>query len=528
MGMTDEKDIYINKVAIMQVLAGLINNPLLFFDNNYRFDINDFQEQFHRIVFGAIEHLVKGGMRTIDYIDIDKFLQPYAAQYKVFTDNRGIEYIQRILKLYDANKFDYYYKTLKKYSLLVFLNEQGFETKDIYDPDIVNPTQQQEMQAKFDEMSINDILLTTETKLIKAKEKFESNSDLVENNFGDGILDLIEELKETPEMGMPLCSPILTTLYRGQRLGCLVMDSAPSGTGKTRRAVAEACHLAVSEYWDDVQKQWVNTGFNENVLVINTELELSEIQTIAIAYVSGVAENKILDGKYYGDEEERVHKAARAISSANLYFVSISNFDCDDVINIIKKYHTTHKVNYVYFDYLSENMKMLAEGVKKTKIQGLRTDQILNQFSTALKDCAKQLGIYIWTSSQLSNGVKDAREPDSSYLKSAKSLAEKLDIGSIMLPVRELDQDVINAYTAKGFELEPNFVIHIYKIRRGTYQNIRFYVYFDRSTGRLHDCFVTNNKGEMLEIEPTEVEVVLDKTKEENLSDVYSHLDFSF
>jgi len=99
MGMTDEKDIYINKVEIIQVLVVFINNPLLFFDNRYRFDINDFQEQFHRIVFGAIEHLVKGGMRTIDYIDIDKFLQPYAAQYKVFTDNRGIEYIQRILKL---------------------------------------------------------------------------------------------------------------------------------------------------------------------------------------------------------------------------------------------------------------------------------------------------------------------------------------------------------------------------------------------------------------------------------------------
>lgn len=526
-----ESDVYVNKIAIMQILAGLINNPLLFVDNKYKFDIKDFPEQFHKILFGAIEHLAHQGMGKISYIDIDQFLKPYTAQYQVFVNNRGVDYIQKILHTYDKAKFDYYYNTLKKYSLLNFLNNQGINTLDIYDPNIISPTAQNEMQQNFDALSVNDILAKEEIKFLEAKEVFGSNSDIVENRFGDGIQELKEKYKETPEMGLSLCSPILTTLYRGQRLGCLVMESAPSGVGKTRRAIGEACHLSVGQIYNTISKQWEDIGFTEPVLVINTELDLEEVQTIAMAYVSGVSESHILDGKYNNSpeelEEERVDKANQLLKKAELYFVSVTNFDCDDIINIIKRYHQRHKVNYVYFDYLGENLKMLAEGAKKTKMQ-LRTDQILAQFSTSLKDCAKQNSMYIWTSSQLSNGVKEAATPDSSYLKSAKSLAEKLDIGTIMLPVRESDKSIIETYCQKNFNLVPNFVIFVYKIRRGSYQNIRVYVHFDRSTSRLTDCFVTDSNGTMLQIAPTEVEVVLNKTSEEKLENVYQNLDFDF
>ena len=66
-----------NKLAIINVLAALIKNPLLFADNDYRFSINDFPERFHKIVYGAIEHLALNGMQKIDYIDIDQFLKQY-------------------------------------------------------------------------------------------------------------------------------------------------------------------------------------------------------------------------------------------------------------------------------------------------------------------------------------------------------------------------------------------------------------------------------------------------------------------
>lgn len=546
MSANDTKDVvYINKIAVMQVLAGLIKDPLLFANNKYRFDINDFQEQFHRIVYGAVDYLAHSGMEKIDYIDIDKFLQPYESQYKVFCDNRGIEYIQKILEMYDPKKFDYYYNTLKKYSLLVLLNSQGIDTSDLYDSSIVNPDEQQKMQERFDKMSVNDIITSEEVKVAEAKKLFGSSSDLVEGSAGDSLRELKEELKKTPVMGMPLMSPILTTLYRGQRFGCLNMTSAPSGVGKTRIAVGEACHLAIPEYYDCDKKQWISTGLEENVLLIETELELQEVQTMMMAHVSGIPESRILDGNYSKEEEQRLDKAIDLIeaSKSRFFFVSITNFDSDDVINTIKSYYMTRHVNYVFFDYLSENIKMLAEGTRKTKVQGLRTDQILLQASTALKDCAKQLNIYIWTATQLSGDYKNVKEADSTSLRGAKSLADKTDCAAILLPVRDMDNPIIETYCAKGFEVKPNFVLHVYKIRRGTYQNIRLYTYFDRGTCRMYDCFVTDSNGVMLPVEPTYVKIgekaeakkandtlesVLDATSQEKLEDVYNNIDFEF
>ena len=512
-------------IAIIQVLAGLIDNPLLFSDNNYRFSINDFPEQFHQILFGAVDHLAHKGMKKIGYIDIDQFLREYPTQYKIFVDNHGVDYIQQALKIYDSKKFSYYYELLKKYSLLNCFNAQGFDTTDIYNPEEIDPGKINKQREAFDNMSVNDIILKEELKIIQAKEEFGSSDDMVQSHMGDNIEELIDELKKTPEMGMPLMSKKLTTIYRGQRKGCVYMTSAPTGMGKTRIMVGEAINLGVPEWYDSTKKKWIHTGRQERVLLIETELELQEIQTMVLANIAGVPETHILDGRYSGDEEERVRKAAQLVKQSGLYMVAITNYDTDDLINTIKKYYQLENVQYVFYDYLSENLKIMAEGARKSKVSGLRTDQILLSMITALKDCAKQLNIHIATATQLSGDFKNSKELDSSFLRSAKSLSDKVDVGSILMPVREVDRQVIAQYAQKGFEIEPNFVISVYKIRRGSYQNIKVYIYFDRSTCRIEDCFVTDKNGAILPVQDTNVDVMLDQTTEDKIENAY---DFEF
>lgn len=526
---TNTKNFVSSKLAIIHVLAGLMSRPLLFADNNYQFSIDDFPEGFHRIVFGAIEHLARNGMEKIGYIDIDQFLKQYTVQYKVFCSNRGIEYIQNALSIYDEKKFDYYYQTLKKYSLINSLNANGFDTRDIYDPNIVDPVASAKMHEKFDNLTVNDIILAEETKIILAKETYGSTSDRVENKAGDGLRALKERFKETPDMGLPLLSPKMTTIVRGQRRGCLFIESAAQGSGKSRRGNGEACHLAIPEYYDVQKGKWVKTNLQEKVLIISTELEEYECQQMWMAFVAGVSETHIKDGRYADGEEERVDRAIDLIEKSNLYFVSITNYDTDDIINIIKKYKQLYDVGYVFFDYLGETLKITSSATKQTKVQGLRTDQILLMLSSALKDVAKTLGIYIWTASQLSGDYKNAKDLDQNYLRSAKSIADKVDAGYILMPVREIDQPVIDTYCAKGFELAPNFVISVYKVRAGSYQNIKVYVYFDRGTCQLTDCFVTNAQGVILPIEDTNIDIVLDDTKEEKFEDAYrGSSDFGF
>lgn len=517
----ENKEYAQNKLAIIQVLAALIQDPLLFADNNYKFTIEDFPEQFHQIVFGAIEHLALNGMQKIDYIDIDQFLRQYPIQYKVFVENNGVAYIQNCLKLFDKKKFDYYYSTLKKYSLINSLQRQGIDTSDIYDPTIIEPKEVIRMQEKFDALSVNDIIAKEEVKLLNVKEVFGSNSDRVENNLGDGIDDLIAQLKETPIMGLPLMSPKMTTIYRGIRKGCVYMMSSGTGFGKTRMMLGEACHLAVPEYYDTIKKQWVNTGLCEKVLFIETELELSEVQTLALAYISGVPEPHILDGRYIDDESDRVDKAAQLLKNSDFKLVAISNYNVEDLISVIKKYHQLYQTDYVFYDYLSENVKILAETSSKTKT-ALRTDQILLLMITALKDCAKLLDIFIMTATQVSGDVKNAKELDSSFLRSAKSLADKADCASILMPVREIDEESIRSYCSKGFEKTPNFIISVYKLRRGSYQNIKIFIYFDRSICRVYDSFVVDSKGVLLPIADTNIEIILDNTTEDKFNKAFS------
>ena len=102
------------------------------------------------------------------------------------------------------------------------------------------------------------------------------------------------------------------------------------------------------------------------------------------------------------------------------------------------------------------------------------------------------------------------------------------------MPKREQDNAVIQTYCAKGFEIEPDFVMTVYKVRAGSYQNIKVYVKFDRGTCQMHDCFVTDAAGNILPVADTNIEIMLDQTKEEKFETAFtgqaldSDLDFDY
>ena len=81
-------------LATINVLGCLINNPLLFTDNNYKFSVNDFLDRFPKVIFGALVYLANNGMQSISPIDVDQFLKQYPNQYSVFSENNGTEYLE--------------------------------------------------------------------------------------------------------------------------------------------------------------------------------------------------------------------------------------------------------------------------------------------------------------------------------------------------------------------------------------------------------------------------------------------------
>ncbi len=72
------------------------------------------------------------------------------------------------------------------------------------------------------------------------------------------------------------------------------------------------------------------------------------------------------------------------------------------------------------------------------------------------------------------------------------------------------DKEALNSIMPKkGFEVinEPNIIYHVYKIRKGKWNKIKVWIYFDHATCRTHDCFVTDNDNKLLpEIKETQIE----------------------
>lgn len=176
-------------------------------------------------------------------------------------------------------------------------------------------------------------------------------------------------------------------------------------THNTRSMIADACFIACSKIYDETFG-WISSGPGEPTLFITTEQELEEIQTMMLAFLADVNEEHILNGKYEGDEEDRVIEAAKILAAAPLYVEELPDFSLKDVEDKIKKNIRDHDIEYVFHDYIHTSLKILEEITRRSGGVKLREDNILFMLSTKLKDMCNQYGIFIMSATQL-NGEKN-------------------------------------------------------------------------------------------------------------------------
>ena len=495
----------------MQILGCIIKDPSIFLDDNYKIETEDFVEQFHTIIFAAINNLYHNGNEKPDIISIDNYISNYPSQYAIFEANKGIEYLTRIAELAELRNFKYNYDRVKKFTLLRNYKQEGIDVSEVYNENIVDSKKFEKMSEIFDNMTINEIIDFYDIKQLKIKSKFYDSEDEGGGQAGLNLRELFEKLKITPEFGLSLNSGLLTTVTRGECRGKVHLISSPTGGFKTRSAIADCAKGAIGYLYNIKDCKWECTNAHEPSLFITTELKLDEIQTMLMAYISGVDEAHILDNKYINDEEERVLQAIEYIEKAPLWIEEMPNFSIESIERIVKKHHIINKVHYVFFDYLFSSIALLSQIAQQTRggIK-LREDNALLIFIERLKWLAQDLDIYIRTSTQLNDSYRTITFADQSTLKSCKALADKVDIGAISLPLSDKDKEMIEQYKENGFTNEPNLCYHIYKNRRGKLCFIRLFVFFDGGTLRTTDCFVTNKDYELLQVSITNIEQVLD------------------
>lgn len=498
---------YIDVPSTIQVIGNIVKNPnLLEQEEKYWFIEDDFPEDFHRIVFGTIFQIHKLGTSIITMDTIQDYLSTRPKNKAVFDANKGEEFLRQAAESAQTTSFDYYYNRVKKMTLLRAYDKIGFDLSSYYDIDnILDLKKKQRQEEWLDNSSLEQIANAIDLQISKIRDIYVNDDYTETKQIATGITALVEKFKQNPEIGIPMYGPLINTVTRGARLKKLYLRSAPSGYGKTRTNVADACNFACNMIYDE-NFGWIKNGVSNPTLFIATEQDIEEIQTLALAFLSNVNEAHILDGKYEEGEEERINKAAEILANSPLYVKECPDFSIRDIENIIKKEIREHDVKYIVFDYLQTSMKILEEITKRSGGVRLREDNILFMFSSKLKDICNLYGVFILTGTQLSAEWRESKTPDQNLLRGAKAIADKVDYGSHILPISDEDLQAINDILGH-FPQVPNNKISVYKNRRGAYKGIYLWCYADLGTCRVKPMFATDWNYNLISIDDIRIEL---------------------
>ena len=439
-------------------------------------------------------------------------MEKHPGSYATYQKEHGLDFLKESYNVATPANMGMYYNELKKYSLLRRLYREKYDISDYYldDKDIENPTQEMEIRDRFEKATLEEILNSVESKYNVIRNDY-LNGGHLKGDPAEGIENLIEELRTSPSIGPSLEGTIFSTVCRGAREGCFYLKSSSSGSGKTRTSIFDACHIAFPVRWsyeDEcfIEEVTVDGEFRQprKTLFIVTEMDKEELQTIMLAYLSGVNEDHILTGNYDYREYDRVRYAAKIMEKYREYFI-IEEISEPNLVNVqatIKKYATLEHIKYCFFDYIHSTASMISQFSRNN----LREDVILMLMANQLKQLAKDYSIFIFSATQVNMSAMD---DDGSFknemsIRASKAIVDKADVGYVMTKIGPKTWDSIVPalrVACREGKIDPSYVddelkrpthiLDIYKMRRGRYKNVRIWVNLDLGTGYRKDLFIT-------------------------------------
>lgn len=490
---------FYDSTAAIQLIGCALNNPSLLTKTDvYNFREDDFANDFHRIVFGALYNLVNNGTRQLSTKTIENYLMNHDKSYAIFKANNGIEWLKKVYTECEPTNIDFYYSRLKKMTLLRAYDAIGLDLSWIYDPDnITDIKAKQEQMEKFDEMSLQELAETIDNRVHRVIELFVENDINESCKMSDDIDGLLRRLEHNPVTGAPLYDVVLDKIAMGARRGTFYLRSASTGVGKSRSAMADACYMSCSEIFEN--GQWIKTPIQNNVLFISVELDKEELQTMALSFIAGVPENHIIENHYDFQEWDRIVYATEILKEANLFIEYLPDYSMKDIENCITRNYRENKCAVCFLDYITSSMRIIEEITRASGGMKIREDQILFLLSSKIKDIASKREMFIFSATQTNAAYKTEKIPDQTLLAGAKSIANRIDFGSIMLDCTPEDlEDIVGLTDKYGV---PNVKLSIYKNRRGKINRVLLWMHADKGTCRYKTMFVTDYAFNLIPLE---------------------------
>lgn len=270
----------------------------------------------------------------------------------------GFNTVEELMNECDTHKGndEYHFSEIQKYESLRMMQDNNFiETKN------------NEYINKLCSMTLTELQMYC---TLKIKESFSqvNSGEVIEYNLTDDIEEVVDELDEGEEVGLPLFdSPRLTKKINGQKLGNLMYLVLSSGVGKSS-IVTEKFVLSVFEHNVRALDPDNNIDFEKAIIFVNEEgkkrWQSRLLATVASRILKKPIPRDVVNrGKFSDAVKETLKEAARWLKKNQPEFIKLivlKKYRIEDVINKIELYRPKG-YDKIYFDTFKPDLSQNVE-----------------------------------------------------------------------------------------------------------------------------------------------------------------------
>lgn len=260
-------------------VGGIYLNPEFLVDYGYYIRSKyDFADEATRFFFDMAMIMYQTRTQSFTKTNVIPFMSEDNDRLIAFKKYGGWKTLENWMKLASINDFKSYFDTLKKFSLLREYERQGFNIEKI------------KSHKRFDTFNANDIYKLIRGKADKIKTIIipENESEILNSHTQETILNCLEK----PDQGDPYPFDEWTYMFRGARMGIMLLVGMLSNGGKSRLLCKIVAHMAL-----------VN---GKNVLVLLNEMSVAEFRYALITTVINNPEFESLHGIHLEKREREI------------------------------------------------------------------------------------------------------------------------------------------------------------------------------------------------------------------------------
>lgn len=365
-----------------QVLLGkLINNPNHYYENHTLLNESLFTNAEHKKLYNAID----AQYQTNNKVDLTQFYLSFSNK------SSAISLAQKCME----NSYDLY----QPQSIILMLNQSSKKKSLKYlcentlkriqnDDDLFEMVQEIELESQ----KIGNI---DDSKIISIKEQMPSMMKCLEQNMkSDGLT------------GIPSGFLSIDNFTSGWQKQDLVIVGGASSMGKTSFALNLAINAVKLEH---------------PTVVFSYEMSVNQMLMRLISGDTDINNKHLLKGKIYDVEMTKIHNSVARLEKLNMYIDECKNTSLKYLLNRIRQYVISKKVEMVVVDY----MQLISYS-----IHGRSREQEVSHVARALKNIAKELDITVIALSQLSRNVskRETGRPTLADLRESGEIEQAADV----------------------------------------------------------------------------------------------------